>query len=216
MSKCIGKESSASIFEVRIHMSPRYSTWQGVGMRQKENHQLPVHLFSLFICLYEAGKYYLFELISLFDKCAGLALVGLGALHIVAIQADSSLSPHWPESWVEPTLKTRLGKVGICLWQHCQSPESWSCSPCSWATPHSSNLLSHNQCHQLHLSRGNESYLCLWDSHNQVCLHCHEPWASSKLVYEQTLPSAPFPIFTATVPEPQASTPLYHQFWPQR
>lgn len=31
---------------------------------------------------------------SLFDKYAVLALVGLGALHIVAIQADSPLSPH--------------------------------------------------------------------------------------------------------------------------
>lgn len=75
---------------MKIHTS----TWQGVGMRWKENHQYPVHLVSLFICLYEAGRHYLFKLVSLFDVCTGLALVGLGALHIIAIQADSSLSPH--------------------------------------------------------------------------------------------------------------------------
>lgn len=74
-----------------------------------------------------------------------------------------------------------LGTMGICLWQHCQSPERWSCSPCSWATSHSSNLLSHIQCH---LSGGNECYPYLWDSQIQVCLYCHEPWDSSKLVYE--------------------------------
>lgn len=100
-----------------------------------------------------------------------------------------------------------LGTMRICLLQHCQSPESWSCSPCSWATSHSSSLLSHVQCHQVHLSRGNECYLYLWNSQIQVCLHCHEPQASSKLVYEQTLPSTLFALFlTAAVPEPQAST----------
>lgn len=99
------------------------------------------------------------------------------------------------------TRKQTLGKMGICLWQHCQSPESWSCSPCSWATPHSSNLLSHIQWHQLHLSRDRESYLCLWDSQIQVYLHCHEPWASSKLVYEQILPSTPSPLFLQQQPQ---------------
>lgn len=95
--------------------------------------------------------------------------------------------------------------MGICLWQHCQSPESWSCSPCSWATPPCSNLPQ--PVPPAPPVQGHLSYLCLCDNQIQVCLYCHEPWGSSAMVYEQTLPSAPLPLFfTATVPEPQANT----------